>query len=111
MQAVAVMPSGVGGSPPRLLYLIGNPWRGNAYQLAEGKRLYHWFGCPQCHADGQGTARGPALLDGWWNYGPDLVSLYTSIHAGRPGGMPAFRDRLTTEQVWQLAGYVQVLGA
>ena len=25
--------------------------------------------------------------------------------------MPAFRDRLTTEQIWQLAGYVQKIGA
>jgi cytochrome c oxidase cbb3-type subunit 3 len=25
--------------------------------------------------------------------------------------MPAFRDRLTTEQIWQLAGYVQTIGA
>jgi cytochrome c oxidase cbb3-type subunit 3 len=25
--------------------------------------------------------------------------------------MPAFRDRLTTEQIWQLAGYIQVMGS
>ena len=29
----------------------------------------------------------------------------------RPDGMPAFRDKLTTEQIWQLAGYVQAMGA
>jgi cytochrome c oxidase cbb3-type subunit 3 len=25
--------------------------------------------------------------------------------------MPAFRDKMTTEQIWQLAGYVQTIGA
>ena len=25
--------------------------------------------------------------------------------------MPAFADKMTTEQIWQLAGYVQTIGA
>jgi mono/diheme cytochrome c family protein len=34
-----------------------------------------------------------------------------SIRDGRPHGMPAFRDKMTIEQIWQLAGYVQTIGA
>ncbi|MBR0645402.1 c-type cytochrome [Plastoroseomonas hellenica] len=110
LDAVAVMPVGIGGRPPEVYAALGKPYRGNAYQLSQGKQLYEWFGCQGCHGDGRGGS-APALIDGWWDYGPDLVSIYVSIRDGRPNGMPAFRNRLTNEQLWQLAGYVQVLGA
>jgi cytochrome c oxidase cbb3-type subunit 3 len=40
-----------------------------------------------------------------------MVSVFASIRDGRPHGMPAFRDKMTTEQIWQLAGYVRTVGA
>ncbi|WP_149538534.1 c-type cytochrome [Siccirubricoccus phaeus] len=108
---VAALPVGIGGRPPEVYFALGKPYRTNAYQLSEGKRLYAWFGCAECHGQGEGTARGPALLDGWWNYGPAMETIYLSLRDGRPGGMPAFHTRLTEDQLWQLAGYVQQLGA
>jgi cytochrome c oxidase cbb3-type subunit 3 len=108
---VKVMPSGVGGAPPDVYTALDKPYVSNAYDLSQGKRLYGWFGCRTCHGDGRGTAKGPPLLDGWWQYGPDIVSIVVSIRDGRPGGMPRFSDKLCTEQIWQLAGYVQTLGA
>ena len=41
----------------------------------------------------------------------EMVSIFASIRDGRPHGMPAFGDKMTTEQVWQLTGYVRALGA
>lgn len=108
--AVALMPNGIGGAPPDVYVALGQPFERNAYDLAQGKRLYAGFGCRGCHGDGQG-GKGPAFLDGWWQYGPDIVSIFASIRDGRPGGMPAFRAKLTTDQIWQLAGYVQTIGA
>ncbi len=110
LQAVAAMPSGVGGAPPDTYSVLGQPYASNAYDLSQGKQLYGWFNCNGCHAEG-GGASGPAFLNGWWRYGPAIVSNFLSIRDGRPRGMPAFRDRLTTEQIWQLAGYVQTIGA
>lgn len=110
LDKVAVLPVGIGGRPPEVYPAMGNPYRNNAYQLSQGKRLYEWFNCRGCHADGGGHT-GPALLDGWWRYGPDAVSIFVSIRDGRPNGMPAFRDRMTTEQIWQLTGYIQSMGA
>lgn len=107
---VAILPVGIGGRPPEVHAAMGKPYRRNAYQLAQGKQLYEWFGCQSCHAEGQGGS-GPSLIDGWWEYGPDLATIYVSIRDGRPGGMPSFRHRLTNDQIWQLAGYIQVLGA
>ncbi|WP_426954391.1 c-type cytochrome [Muricoccus radiodurans] len=110
LDAVAVMPVGINGRPPRAIAAMGEPYRTNAYQLSQGKRLYAGFNCAGCHADGGGNT-GPALMDGWWRYGPDAVSIFLSLRDGRPNGMPAFRDRMTTEQMWQLTGYLQSLGA
>jgi cytochrome c oxidase cbb3-type subunit 3 len=108
---VKVMPSGVGGAPPEINTALDKPYVSNAYNLNQGKRLYGWFDCRACHGDGTGTSKGPPLLDGWWQYGPDVVSIFVSIRDGRPGGMPSFGEKLITEQLWQLTGYVQTLGA
>jgi cytochrome c oxidase cbb3-type subunit 3 len=106
---VAPMPNRINGAVPRVISAQGDPYEDNAYQLSQGKRLYTWFNCKGCHADGGGVI-GPALMDGWWRYGPDRVSVFLSIRDGRPNGMPAFGDRLTAEQIWQLAGYVRTMG-
>ena len=105
-----LMPNGIAGAPPEIYFALGRPYETNAYNLSQGKRLYSWFGCSTCHADGQGGI-GPSFLDGWWYYGPEMVSIFSSIRDGRPHGMPAFRDKMTTDQIWQLAGYIQALGA
>ncbi|WP_241665616.1 c-type cytochrome [Teichococcus oryzae] len=104
------MPNGISGRPHDVIAAQGDAFRNNAYQLSQGKRLFEWFNCQGCHADG-GGASGPALMNGWWRYGPDPVSIFLSIRDGRPNGMPPYRDKLTTEQIWQLTGYLQTLGA
>jgi cytochrome c oxidase cbb3-type subunit III len=110
LEKVVVMPGGIDGTPPKVDRALGHPSETNAYQLSQGKRLYVWFNCTGCHANG-GGAFGPALMDGWWRYGPDPVSIFVSIRDGRPNGMPAFANRLTTDQIWQLTGYIQTIGA
>ena len=106
---VALMANRISGAPPDIDVAMDHPYVNNAFQLAQGKRLYEWFNCTGCHANGGGGA-GPAFLDGWWRYGPDTVSIFVSIRDGRPHGMPTYRDKLTTEQIWQLTGYVQTIG-
>jgi cytochrome c oxidase cbb3-type subunit 3 len=107
---VRLMANGIGGAPPPVLTNLGHSYENNAYQLNQGKRLYAWFNCKGCHADGGGDI-GPALMDGWWRYGPDAASIFATIRNGRPHGMPAFGDKMTTDQVWQLTGYVRTIGA
>lgn len=78
----------------------------NAYALASGKRLFSWYNCSGCHANG-GGASGPALIDDVWIYGGDPQSVYETIAEGRPNGMPAFKGRIPADQMWQLAAYVR----
>ncbi|HEY2558977.1 MAG TPA: c-type cytochrome [Caldimonas sp.] len=82
----------------------------NAYALASGKRLWTWYNCNGCHANGGGGS-GPALMDDVWIYGGDDQAIYQSIAEGRPNGMPAFGSRIPKDQLWQLAAYVRSMAA
>jgi cytochrome c oxidase cbb3-type subunit 3 len=105
---VPISPEGVGGAPPEVATTGGNRYDENAYHLSEGKRLYVWFNCNGCHANG-GGGMGPALMDGRWKYGSGLADIAASIRDGRSNGMPAFRDKIPAEQIWQVAGYVSTI--
>jgi cytochrome c oxidase cbb3-type subunit III len=85
------------------------PYEENAWAVAEGKRLYTWYNCVGCHANG-GGGMGPPLMDDKWIYGSEPEDIHTSIVQGRPNGMPAFRGKLADQQVWQLVAYVRALG-
>ena len=82
------------------------PYDGNAWAVSEGKRLYQWFNCVGCHANG-GGGMGPPLMDDKWIYGGDPQNIFSTIVECRPNGMPSFRGRLTNQQVWQLVSYVR----
>jgi cytochrome c oxidase cbb3-type subunit 3 len=82
------------------------PYDGNAWAVSEGKRLYGWFNCVGCHANG-GGGMGPPLMDDKWIYGDSPQNVFSTIVEGRPNGMPSFRGRLTNQQVWQLVSYVR----
>jgi cytochrome c oxidase cbb3-type subunit 3 len=84
-------------------------YAGNAYQIGEGQRLYRWMNCAGCHGPQGGGGMGPPLMDDQWRYGSGLAEIVRTIDGGRPNGMPSFHDRLTGQQMWQLAAYVRTL--
>jgi cytochrome c oxidase cbb3-type subunit 3 len=81
----------------------------DAFDVAQGKRLFSWMNCTGCHSHG-GGGMGPALMDQYWRYGATLQQIHDTIRDGRPNGMPAWRERLTDQQIWQLAAYVRSMG-
>jgi cytochrome c oxidase cbb3-type subunit 3 len=83
-----------------------SPYDYNAFAINQGKQLYEWFNCSGCHAQG-GGAIGPPLMDAKWIYGDAPENLFATIVEGRPNGMPSFRGRIPTQQVWQLVAYVR----
>jgi cytochrome c oxidase cbb3-type subunit 3 len=85
-----------------------SPYDGNAYAVSQGKQLFEWFNCSGCHAQGGGSI-GPALMDQKWIYGAAPENIFASIVEGRPNGMPSFRGKIPTQQVWQLVAYVRSL--
>ena len=88
---------------------VKHPYEDNAWAVAQGKRLFTWMNCVGCHAHG-GGGMGPPLMDDEWIYGGEPENIFSTIVQGRPNGMPAFRGKLTNDQVWQLVAYVRALG-
>ena len=84
------------------------PFDDNAYGTSEGERLFNQMNCSGCHAHGGGSM-GPALMDDQWIYGSDPSQIFASIAEGRANGMPAWKYRLTNEQIWQIVSYVRSL--
>jgi cytochrome c oxidase cbb3-type subunit 3 len=97
---------GNSGQPP--LDARAKAYEGNAYAIAQGQQLFSWMNCVGCHAHG-GGGMGPALTDPEWRYGGRIDQIATSIADGRPNGMPAWRGKLTSQQIWELAAYVRSL--
>jgi cytochrome c oxidase cbb3-type subunit 3 len=89
---------------------LANPYENNAYAITEGQRLFGWYNCAGCHANG-GGGMGPPLMDDRWIYGSAPENIFLTIVQGRPNGMPAFAGRIPTQQVWQLVAYVRSLSA
>jgi cytochrome c oxidase cbb3-type subunit 3 len=87
---------------------VDNPYGYNAYAIGEGKRLFTWYNCQGCHANG-GGGMGPPLMDDRWRYGSDPEQIFATIVEGRPNGMPSFRGKIPEYQVWQLVAYVHSL--
>ncbi|HWT11152.1 MAG TPA: cytochrome c [Allosphingosinicella sp.] len=88
----------------------GAAYESNAFQLAQGQRLFGWMNCVGCHAHG-GGGMGPPLMDDEWRYGGSMEEIAATILFGRPNGMPAFQQRITEQQAWQLAAFVRALSA
>jgi cytochrome c oxidase cbb3-type subunit 3 len=81
----------------------------NAFDIAEGQKLFGWYNCSGCHSNG-GGGMGPPLMDDTWIYGSEPENIYRTIIEGRPNGMPSFAGRIPDAQVWTLVAYVRTLG-
>ena len=87
---------------------VANPYENNAYAISEGQRLFGWYNCAGCHANG-GGGMGPPLMDDKWIYGSSPENIYATIMEGRPNGMPSFAGKIPSSQIWELVSYVRSL--
>jgi cytochrome c oxidase cbb3-type subunit III len=107
LSAVAMSPLQPGAGVVTMT--VSHPYDQNAWAVSQGKRLFSWMNCVGCHSNG-GGGMGPPLMDDEWIYGAEPENIFSTIIEGRPNGMPAFRGKLTNDQVWQLVAYVRALG-
>jgi cytochrome c oxidase cbb3-type subunit 3 len=89
---------------------VKGPYDDNAYAVFEGQRLFGWYNCAGCHANG-GGGMGPPLMDDQWIYGSSPENIFNTIVQGRPNGMPSFAGKIPTSQLWMLVAYVRSLSA
>jgi cytochrome c oxidase cbb3-type subunit 3 len=108
--AISMVSIAAGPAPPESTApAFAADYERNAYHLSQGKKLYVWFNCNGCHANGGGDS-GPPLMDEKWIYGGAIENIAATIREGRPNGMPSFRGRIPEDQVWQIAAYVRSMG-
>jgi cytochrome c oxidase cbb3-type subunit 3 len=84
------------------------PYEGSAYAISEGQRLFSWYNCSGCHANGGGGI-GPPLIKNEWIYGVEPANLFDTIVKGRPNGMPTWAGRIPEYQIWQIVAFVRSL--
>lgn len=88
--------------------VVTNPYNHSAYDISEGQRLFSWYNCSGCHANGGGGI-GPPLIKKNWIYGGEPANLFDTIVKGRPNGMPSWGGRIPEYQIWQLVAYIRSL--
>ena len=84
-----------------------NPLAGSGDAVEAGHVLFGKMNCAGCHAYDLTGGMGPDLTDAVWLYGGKPGEIFHTIADGTPRGMPAWKDKLTSDQIWQLVSYIQ----
>lgn len=84
-----------------------NPVAGSADAIEAGHALFGKMNCAGCHGYDLTGGMGPDLTDANWLYGGKPGEIFHTIAEGTPRGMPAWKDKLTPDQIWQLVSYIQ----
>ena len=91
---------------PDVVKLSENP---NALKV--GSRLF-LQNCSVCHgSNAKGAIGYPNLTDNDWLYGGEASNILTTLHNGRVGGMPAWRDQIGEDGVRAASEYVLSLSS
>ena len=84
-----------------------NPLAGKAEAAEAGHALFGTMNCAGCHAYDLTGGMGPDLTDSSWQYGGKPGEIYRTIADGTPRGMPAWKDKMTADEIWQVVSYIQ----
>jgi mono/diheme cytochrome c family protein len=95
-----------------------NPFAGDAKALAAGKELFA-KNCKRCHGPGglgDGPDADPDAMEDMdltvakrANRKPDGIVFYKVWNGRKKPKMPAFKDELSKDQVWQIVTFAQTL--
>ena len=84
-----------------------NPFDDKPDAVTAGHDLFGQMNCAGCHAYDLTGGMGPDLTDAAWLYGGKPGEIYHTIAEGTPRGMPAWKDKMTSDQIWQVVSYIQ----
>jgi cytochrome c oxidase cbb3-type subunit III len=112
-EGVAALPEGPfpGVAVSAIEQTATNPYGSDSGAVRRGEQLFLGMNCSGCH--GQDAKTGifaPNLTDSFWRYGGSDADVFNSIYEGRARGMPAWGAVLSTNQIWELVGYIRSLG-
>jgi cytochrome c oxidase cbb3-type subunit 3 len=84
-----------------------NPLAAQADAVDAGHALFGKMNCAGCHAYDLTGGMGPDLTDASWMYGGKPGEIFRTIAGGTPRGMPAWKDKMKPEEIWQIVTYIQ----
>ena len=84
-----------------------NPFEGKADAAEAGRVLFGKMNCAGCHGYDLTGGMGPDLTDNSWQYGGKSGEIFNTIAEGTPRGMPAWKDKMTPDEIWQVVSYIQ----
>jgi cytochrome c oxidase cbb3-type subunit 3 len=82
---------------------------GNVQQAVAGRQAFLKYNCYGCHGGLAGGAMGPSLRDDEWKYGGTDEQIMSSLHQGRPAGMPAWRGVATEQELRDIVTYIRTM--
>jgi cytochrome c oxidase cbb3-type subunit 3 len=88
---------------------VPRKFSGDSAVASQGRILFVKNNCYGCHGGLAGGGMGPSLRDTVWKYGGTEAAISSSIHDGRPMGMPTWGNTLTPDEIRTLVVYVQSL--
>jgi cbb3-type cytochrome c oxidase subunit III len=85
------------------------PFTGDTAVAQQGRVLFLKNNCYSCHGGLAGGGMGPSLRDTTWKYGGTDEAIFSSVHDGRPMGMPAWGGTLSADEIKTILVYVRSL--
>jgi len=98
------------GATPALAQVTAdtpNPLADKPEAVEAGHTLFGKMNCAGCHAYDLTGGMGPDLTDNSWQYGGKPGEVYHTIAEGTPRCMPAWKDKMTADEIWQIVTYIQ----
>ncbi len=81
-------------------------YAGNVQDAVAGRQAFLKYNCVGCHGGLAGGAMGPSLRDDTWKYGGTDEQILSTLHNGRPAGMPAWKGKIPDPELKQIIAYI-----
>ncbi|MBI1398389.1 MAG: hypothetical protein GC151_20635 [Betaproteobacteria bacterium] len=83
----------------------GTPPQSTLSAAGEGRRAYLKYNCYGCHGNGATGGMGPSLANG------EADDVSEAVLQGEEGGMPSFRNIITTTEIGNISAYLRSIGS
>jgi mono/diheme cytochrome c family protein len=91
---------------PQVQTIAMHAFNGNVADAVAGREAFLKYNCVGCHGGLAGGAMGPSLRDSTWKFGGSDEQILTTLHNGRPAGMPAWKGKIPDATLKQIVVYI-----
>jgi mono/diheme cytochrome c family protein len=92
---------------PQVQQIAMRTFAGNQQDAVAGRQAFLKYNCVGCHGGLAGGAMGPSLRDDTWKFGGTDEQILSTLHNGRPAGMPAWKGKIPEKELTQIVAYIR----